>query len=343
MYQTDDKEIIKTINALAKHVNKEIMQGKPGNRCPGDEGKMSKADVLRKTGLSKKTLNAILKGYEPDPEKEGLKSLPSTETLMKLCNAFDCELEYLLGFQDHKVEEIGTASDITGLSEKAVQRLANLNKGPWYECLDVIDSLLTWEGLPTVIERIVEEKRRTYVKSRFVDSPNFEHLYNLYTKARVFSQRRYAETLRKEICREVGTPIENMEIKTPRTHFLGELTTDAINTLYAQYMENQAVLVPSMLDNEVVKALHPELAEKCKGEPITEQERQALIEENELLTSQLDVLNYEAGLADLYEAEGRRHGIVKAFEAFVDEVLDEAEQSMIEDIQFERECENAEK
>lgn len=123
-----NEEVIEAINTLAEKVKLEIKQGKPGHYLPGDENKMSKADVLKKTGITKKTLNAILYGYD-ESSKKGLKSLPNTETLWMLCNTFDCEIEYLLGFQDDKKKVVGSVTNITGLREEVVQHLIHALDG----------------------------------------------------------------------------------------------------------------------------------------------------------------------------------------------------------------------
>lgn len=114
MYEWKNEEEL--IKVLAQKVRGEIRPGKVKDRKPGDENKMKKSEVIRQTGIDAKAITAIERGT--------LKKLPDATTLLKLCNAFDCELDYLLGFQEHKRKVIGSVTNITGLSEEAVEELA---------------------------------------------------------------------------------------------------------------------------------------------------------------------------------------------------------------------------
>ena len=51
------------------------------------------------------------------------KKFHSIEKMACLCNTFDCDMDYLLGKQSCKRKEISTVHDITGLSEKAIEKL----------------------------------------------------------------------------------------------------------------------------------------------------------------------------------------------------------------------------
>lgn len=181
-----NEEVIEAINALADRVKLEIKQGKPGHYLPGDEGKMSKADVLKKADVTKKTLNAILYGYD-ETSKKGLKSLPNTETLWRLCNTFDCELEYLLGFQDHKKKVIGSVTNITGLSEEVVEVLAeevefkkaNMELGFDVDELGVdkfLEYLILNQPKTQLLQRIKQEKDFIEMSNRFRGNPKSYHI-----------------------------------------------------------------------------------------------------------------------------------------------------------------------
>ena len=104
------------LDKLADRVKTEIKPQKVADRKPGDDLKPTMNEVARQTGIDRTAISLIA--------NRKIKSLPNLTTLMKLCNAFDCELDYLLGFQEHKKKEIGSVTDITGLSEEVVEVLA---------------------------------------------------------------------------------------------------------------------------------------------------------------------------------------------------------------------------
>lgn len=104
------------LDKLADRVKTEIKPQKVADRKPGDDLKPTMNEVARQTGIDRTAISLIA--------NRKIKSLPSLTTLMKLCNAFDCELEYLLGFQEHKKKAVGSVTDITGLSEEVVEALA---------------------------------------------------------------------------------------------------------------------------------------------------------------------------------------------------------------------------
>lgn len=64
-------------------------------------------------GINRKTLE----GYEQG------EAIPPVRVALEICNQFDCEMDYLFGFQDHKVKETGEISEYTGLDDRTVEAL----------------------------------------------------------------------------------------------------------------------------------------------------------------------------------------------------------------------------
>lgn len=177
MYEWNNEEEL--IKVLAQKVKDEIRPGKVKDRKPGDENKMKKSEVIRQTGIDAKAITAIEKGT--------LKKLPDATTLLKLCNAFDCELEYLLGFQDHKKKVIGSVTNITGLSEEVVEVLAeevefkkaNMELGFDVDELGVdkfLEYLILNQTRTQLLKRIKQEKAFIDVSARFRGNPKSYHI-----------------------------------------------------------------------------------------------------------------------------------------------------------------------
>lgn len=51
------------------------------------------------------------------------KTIPDTETLIKICNLFDCDLDYLFGKSDIKSQDIQTISNVLHISEESINTL----------------------------------------------------------------------------------------------------------------------------------------------------------------------------------------------------------------------------
>lgn len=89
-----------------------------------------------KIGLTQKELAAkINEGIDPDDaphtqisDWENGNKVPGTVTLTRLCNALDCDIEYLLGAIDAPHRTTHDVMAQTGLSEDAVTRLQQINE-----------------------------------------------------------------------------------------------------------------------------------------------------------------------------------------------------------------------
>ena len=97
-------------------------------------------DLIRKerkaiTSSREKFCLMALKEWEIDISPESLKKWEtgnvqeiSINNLIKLCNIFDCELDYLLGQQEYKKKAVADICTATGLSEKSVDILVSAQK-----------------------------------------------------------------------------------------------------------------------------------------------------------------------------------------------------------------------
>lgn len=270
-----------------------------------------------------KAIHVNLKTYQ---KYEQGKTFPPVQSLIALCQLYKCEIEYLLGSSPAKKRETVDCSKVTGLSTEAIELLKDLKRYPWNLYLDIIDKFITWNKLPTVLGRMVEEAGSSYTKAQFIDSKHFDQIYNLYSRYRTFRTYDYMTKVREAICKEVGTPLENMKKKTDDTHILGDLNESSIPEL--AYQIHKLSELSYLMDG---------------NNEYTDEERKAHFEECDLIFSQFKVLKYEEGLSLIYEEKGRRHEISRAFETFVDEYLDKEEKDVIETIKSERRNQNAEK
>lgn len=84
-----------------------------------EECDLSQQELAEKLGLST---------YKTVGEWERAVTPPSFDKVMKLCEIFDCDSDYLIGRIEEKTHDIKDVHDLTGLSEKAITKLLNWNK-----------------------------------------------------------------------------------------------------------------------------------------------------------------------------------------------------------------------
>lgn len=101
----------------------------------------------------------------PDWEDLSNDKLPSLHNLIKLCNYYECDIDYLFGNLDYKTHTNKFICETTGLSETAVNRLVKLNNPDLEpdtisdrkaECelvLDTINKLLEYTFTEDVINK----------------------------------------------------------------------------------------------------------------------------------------------------------------------------------------------
>jgi transcriptional regulator with XRE-family HTH domain len=73
---------------------------------------------------------------------EGGKIAPSTSSLISLCNALDCDIDYLLGAIDTPRKAVHDLKNETGLSEKAVQNLIGKSKAGGDKGIEILSEFL---------------------------------------------------------------------------------------------------------------------------------------------------------------------------------------------------------
>lgn len=101
------------------------------------------------------------------------------EDLLKLCNLYDCDLDYLLGFQETKRKRRESLHALTGLSEEAIEVLIENKEYPW-----VLDHLLKWEHASDLEFKILMEGISTKWNDENLGLPK-----NVYRKLREEYQR----------------------------------------------------------------------------------------------------------------------------------------------------------
>lgn len=93
-----------------------------------------------KTGITQEELS-----YELNVSLDTIKNweqgynYPTFDMLVSISTFFDCDIEYLLGRQEHKRKELGKITEICGLSENAVSNLVKYKESGYS---DIISNLL---------------------------------------------------------------------------------------------------------------------------------------------------------------------------------------------------------
>lgn len=107
-------------------------------------------------------------------------SNPNLETTMKLCELFDCDLDFLAGRIKERTHDIKTACELTGLSEAAIEKLTS-NRVPAQPGTKGYDIKTASEltGLSEEeIRKIVKPQRSNYasVLSKLIEAERFSGL-----------------------------------------------------------------------------------------------------------------------------------------------------------------------
>ncbi|MCC8060733.1 MAG: helix-turn-helix transcriptional regulator [Clostridiales bacterium] len=86
---------------------------------------------------------------------------PSVETIIELCDFFNCDMDYLFGTIDCKTHDLQFIHDKTGLSEKAIETLTDIQYWqkhfPDHQSnkLDTINLILSDEHEPTALSSLL--------------------------------------------------------------------------------------------------------------------------------------------------------------------------------------------
>lgn len=82
---------------------------------------------------------------------ESGKKKPGTDALIRLCNALDCDMDYILGAIDVPCRAVYDVKEQTGLSDSAVNSLMEAKQRNYNAGLDILSALLSdrkfWEAI----------------------------------------------------------------------------------------------------------------------------------------------------------------------------------------------------
>lgn len=82
---------------------------------------------------------------------ESGKKKPGTDALIRLCNALDCDMDYILGAIDVPRRAVYDIKEQTGLSDSAVNSLVEAKQRNYNAGLDILSALLSdrkfWEAI----------------------------------------------------------------------------------------------------------------------------------------------------------------------------------------------------
>lgn len=129
-------------------------------------------DLLsEKIGLSRQTLINYESGKSPVP----------IDVILKMCEVFGCEAEYLLCASDQRNRVTTDLCEATKLSEKAVENILDLNRGTKplvgdsrTENIKTLDKILSNKDLKYLLQAISDYKNLISNKNFDKDSQDFE-------------------------------------------------------------------------------------------------------------------------------------------------------------------------
>lgn len=116
----------------------------------------------KKLGLTQKELaSKINEGIDPDDAPhtqisnwENGSKIPGTEALARLCNALDCDIEYLLGAIEEERRATHDAVEYTGLSKDAIETVSKIKEAGGVMGLEILSLLLTtptfWNAIANI-------------------------------------------------------------------------------------------------------------------------------------------------------------------------------------------------
>lgn len=91
-----------------------------------EEKNYTQTRLADETGINRSQLNKILSG----------KAVPTTKTIVALCDTLEIDLGYLYGAYNEKNLDFHIISELTGLSEKAAEKLISWKNGDGSEIYD---------------------------------------------------------------------------------------------------------------------------------------------------------------------------------------------------------------
>ena len=113
-------------------------------------------------------------------EKHKGGSDPKLKNLLAMCDLYNCDLDYLVGRIEKKTHDIQTVCEITGLSEKAVEKITSVK--PYHDFSDLLPTdyrevdgknVLTEEGREKVRKKKKHFSRIITPLSKLIESEKF--------------------------------------------------------------------------------------------------------------------------------------------------------------------------
>lgn len=127
--------------------------------------------LSEKIGLSRQTLINYESGKSPVP----------IDVILKMCEVFGCEAEYLLCASDQRNRVNTDLCEATRLSEKAVENILDLNRGTKplvgdsrTENIKTLDKILSNKELKYLLEAILDYRNSITNKHSNKDSQDFQ-------------------------------------------------------------------------------------------------------------------------------------------------------------------------
>lgn len=152
-----------------------------------------------KVGLGREAISSI--------EHARNKGYPELEGLLSMCAAFNCDLEYLLGFQEERIRGHVDFSEITGLDPSTIERIAEgryesevinyfLNHPSWEEFIARISEALSSQWL--IIKLNNDTKGLSLARKAFKKAASYIPVNAYYSTEHFVTSENFKEELIKQ-------------------------------------------------------------------------------------------------------------------------------------------------
>ena len=132
--------------------------------------------------------------------------LPNLDILVTMCKIFDCEMGYLLCEYDCKTREATDIHNATGLSEKAIDKLQNINNSSKCGMIKILNGLIEHSLFIKLLQSIQEYITNFYAGMSHTDDNNQKAIAD-YMNCSPNDVNDYMETISKVLIQGIVAQI----------------------------------------------------------------------------------------------------------------------------------------
>lgn len=140
------------------------------------DNKSSQGKLAKEADLDASTLSNMLRGVHK----------PSIEKLLRLANAMQCDINYLLREDSSETPEMGVIKNITGLTDDSIKYLRNLKTDGFDDELAIINSVLSYKKIYEILTAINGYRLNRDIVDGSSAKPKYHQmLFEEYTRYRI--------------------------------------------------------------------------------------------------------------------------------------------------------------